>query len=83
MNKKLKLATVLVVLGAVAGCVPSPSQYETEPVRLPAAKGEVTCQLYTKKMVYWDRAIDWPRNMTAQEADDICKDEGRRQAQGA
>lgn len=65
------------ILG-LAGCI-SPEQYETEPVSLKTAKGTVVCQLYTKEQVVWDRAIDWPRKMTVEEADNICKAEGYRQ----
>ena len=31
------------------------------PVTVTVAKGKITCQLYTKELVYWDRATDWPR----------------------
>ena len=63
---------------AVAGCVQSPAQFETTPVQLETAKGVVTCQLYTKERVIWDRSIDRPRSMTVQEADEICLAEGLR-----
>ncbi|MEO9821681.1 MAG: hypothetical protein ABJQ34_10620 [Paracoccaceae bacterium] len=63
---------------AVAGCATSPAQYETTPVQLKTAKGVVTCQLYTKERVIWDRSIDRPHSMTVKEADDICLAEGLR-----
>ncbi|MEX0348632.1 MAG: hypothetical protein AB3N15_04335 [Paracoccaceae bacterium] len=63
----------------LSGCVPSPENYETTPVQVQSAKGIVTCQLYSKDLVVWDRAIDRPNNMGVQEADDICREEGRRE----
>ncbi len=63
---------------ALAGCAPDPRSFETTPVKLETSKGIVTCQLYTKERVLWDRAIDRPENMTVREADDICRAEGVR-----
>ena len=65
----------------LSGCVGGPEAYETEPVKLNTEKGIVTCQLYTKERVIWDRAIDRPDNMSVQEADAICLAEGLRQQQ--
>ncbi|MEP3638288.1 MAG: hypothetical protein ABJM43_12455 [Paracoccaceae bacterium] len=64
---------------AVAGCATSPAQFETTPVQLQTPKGVVTCQLYTKERVIWDRSIDRPASMSVKEADDICLAEGLRQ----
>lgn len=64
---------------ALSGCVPSPENYETTPVQVQTAKGVVTCQLYSKDIVAWDRAIDRPENMTVKEADAVCQEEGRRE----
>ncbi|MEL7256683.1 MAG: hypothetical protein AAFN80_02425 [Pseudomonadota bacterium] len=63
----------------LAGCAPDPRSFETTPVQVKTAKGIVTCQLYTKERVLWDRAIDRPNNMTVREADDVCRAEGIRQ----
>lgn len=63
---------------AVAGCVASPVEYETTPVKVETTKGIVTCQLYTKDLVVWDRAIDRPASMSVQEADGVCRAEGDR-----
>lgn len=63
---------------ALAGCVSSPVDYETAPVKIETAKGTVTCQLYTKDLVVWDRAIDRPATMSVKEADSICNAEGER-----
>ncbi|MCL6282135.1 hypothetical protein M3P21_01210 [Ruegeria sp. 2012CJ41-6] len=71
------LACIAAVL--VAGCVPSPENYETTPVQVQTDKGIVTCQLYSKDLVVWDRAIDRPNSMGVQEADAICKEEGKRE----
>lgn len=64
------------------GCVPSPEEFETEPVRVQTAKGVVTCQLYSPDYVVWDRAIDRPSSMSVQEGDAICKAEGQRRKGG-
>ncbi|WWR46464.1 hypothetical protein RZ517_17115 [Roseovarius sp. S88] len=63
----------------LAGCTGDPRSYETTPVQVKTAKGIVTCQLYTKERVLWDRAIDRPDNMSVREADDVCRAEGIRQ----
>jgi type IV pilus biogenesis protein CpaD/CtpE len=66
----------------LAGCVQSPEAYETTPVKVETPKGIVTCQLYTREIVVWDRAIDRPAKMGVQEADAICRAEGERQKAG-
>ncbi len=63
----------------LAGCSVDPQNFETTPVQVKTAKGIVTCQLYTKERVLWDRAIDRPDNMSVREADDVCRAEGIRQ----
>ncbi|MDC0656681.1 hypothetical protein N6L27_01560 [Leisingera sp. SS27] len=78
MHIVLKSFAAIGTLAALTGCV-SPEQFETAPVQLRTSKGIVTCQLYTKERVLWDRSIDRPASMTVQEADDICKREGYRQ----
>lgn len=62
------------------GCAIDPRNFETEPVDVATSRGIVTCQLYTKESVVWDRAIDRPDDMSVQEADDICRAEGSRQS---
>lgn len=64
---------------ALAACVPDPRTYETAPVQLQTAKGVLTCQLYTKELVVWDRSIDRPDGMSLKEADALCHQEGVRQ----
>ncbi len=61
----------------LAGCV-NPQVFETEPVTLKTPKGAVTCQLYTPDQVAWDRAIAWPKGLSAKKADKICREEGER-----
>lgn len=56
--------------GLLAAC--TPREMETTPVKVETAKGTVTCQLYTRDMVYWDRAIHRPDSMTADQADAVC-----------
>ncbi len=79
--KLLALSPLAGVL--LTGCISSPQAYETEPVDLKTPKGTVTCQLYTDEIVLWDRAIRWPRTITAEQADAVCKEEGRRRAREA
>ncbi len=80
MISKRKVSIVGVFCVALlSGCSIDPQNYETTPVQLKTAKGIVTCQLYTKERVLWDRAIDRPNNMSVREADNICRAEGERQ----
>ena len=80
MSKKL-LCLPLVV--AMAGCVPTPEDLETTPVKVQTPKGEVTCQLYRQTQVSWDRAIDFPATkMSVKEADSYCIQEGKRRLKG-
>jgi len=64
----------------LAAC--SPASFETDPVQVQTPTGTVTCQLYTRSMTDWDRAISRPDSMSADAADAICRAEGRKQ-QGA
>ena len=73
-----KTAILLAATTALAGCVSDPRAYETEPVQLRTSKGIVTCQLYTREQVLWDRSINRPNNMSVEEADTICRNEGHR-----
>ncbi len=73
-------ALALAVLAAIAlsGCVGDPAGYESDPVTVSTSGGNVVCQLYTKRVVRWDRAIDRPNGMSVQDADAICLQEGER-----
>lgn len=71
-------AALALPIVAVAGCVASPVEFETTPVKVETTNGVVTCQLYTKDLVVWDRAIDRPASMSVQEADSVCRAEGER-----
>jgi len=62
---------------ALSACV-APEAYESAPVQVETSKGVVTCQLYTKTMTDWDRALDAPKGMTVGEANAVCEDAGRR-----
>lgn len=68
---------VLLSVG-LAGCVPSPRGYETDPVVVQTKQGPVTCQLYTQEITVWDRSIDRPEGMSVGEADQVCLAEGKR-----
>ena len=74
----LRPVPVLVLAFGLAACVPDPRAYETPPVTLKTPKGPVTCQLYTDRIVAWDRSIDRPARMGLTEADNLCRAEGQR-----
>lgn len=65
----------------LTGCL-DPKDMETEPVRVQTPSGIVTCQLYRRDRVLWDRAIHRPETMSVDEADQICREEGQRLAAG-
>ena len=60
----------------LAGCLGTPRQYESAPVTVSTKQGAVVCQLYTRELVLWDRAIDRPETMDVQTADEVCRREG-------
>ena len=62
----------------LAGCAFDPRAYETAPVEVETADGIVTCQLYRRDLVTWDRSIDHPATMTVRAADEVCRAEGYR-----
>ncbi|AML50932.1 hypothetical protein [Falsihalocynthiibacter arcticus] len=73
----IKIAAVTITSLALSACG-SPRDFETTPVKVETAAGTVTCQLYTKSLVDWDRAIDRPNSMDATTADNVCRAEGVR-----
>ncbi len=73
-----KISVLICASVTLVGCV-DPKYYETAPVKVTTELGVVTCQLYTKQSVTWDRAIDYPREMSVEAADAVCRAEGRRQ----
>lgn len=77
-----KLALVLIALTATAGCAVEQKSFESEPVVVATRGGNVTCQLYSARMVIWDEAIDLPDGMRIVEADRICQYAGQRQKEG-
>lgn len=64
--------------GLLAGCSFDPRAHETAPVEVRTADGVVTCQLYRRDLVTWDRAIDHPVGMSVRAADEVCRAEGYR-----
>ena len=70
------LFSAAILLGA---CSIDPKSYETTPVKISSPAGPVTCQLYTKRLVVWDRSIDRPTKMSVAEADALCKAEGEKE----
>ncbi|CUH48468.1 MULTISPECIES: hypothetical protein [Ruegeria] len=74
-----KIALIVPLFAMLAGCIPSPEELETAPVKVQTPKGEVTCQLYRPDRVIWDRATNFPATkMSVSEADAYCKQEGQR-----
>lgn len=80
MNGKILLSAPVLLL--VAACSLDPRDYETTPVVVQTAAGPVTCQLYTKERVIWDRAIARPNSMDVATADNLCRQEGVREQSG-
>ncbi|GAA6157962.1 MULTISPECIES: hypothetical protein [unclassified Ruegeria] len=73
----------LTLIAGLTGCVPSPEDFETTPVKIQTPEGEITCQLYRQDRVNWDRAIDFPATkLTVPQADAYCKQEGQRRLKG-
>ena len=68
-----------VVVGTLTACSLDPKFYESPPVTIPSPLGPVVCQLYTKDIVEWDRAMSRPPQMSVAAADAICLAEGQRQ----
>ncbi|RDD71236.1 hypothetical protein DVR11_11945 [Paracoccus versutus] len=66
----------------LAACSIDPKDYESPPVTVETAAGPVVCQLYTKDLVRWDRAIQRPESMSVETADQICLNEGLREKNG-
>ncbi|MCX8509653.1 MAG: hypothetical protein ORN49_12390 [Rhodobacteraceae bacterium] len=74
-----KVALLCAAVAALSACVPDPKQFETPPVKVQTPQGVVTCQLYSKRLLTWDRAIDFPQKMTVKQADAYCHAEGARE----
>jgi len=73
----------LLAFVALAACSIDPKDYESTPVTIETAAGPVVCQLYTREIVRWDRAIQRPESMSVETADKICYNEGLRQKNGS
>ena len=76
----LKLPLLAAFVAALSGCA-TPESYETVPVVVETPQGPVTCQLYLRSQVVWDRAIDRPDSMGVTQADNYCIAEGQRRWQ--
>ena len=76
MNKHLPV--LLIAATTLTACIKQ-SAYETPPVLVTTPQGIVTCQLYTKRQVLWNRAVQIPKGMTIKQGDEICRQEGKRQ----
>jgi PBP1b-binding outer membrane lipoprotein LpoB len=76
--KKTALISGIAIAFVLSGCSINPVDYETDPVQVASPKGTVTCQLYKKDQVVWDRAISVPAGMSVTAGDNICKEEGLR-----
>ncbi|MFV0386684.1 hypothetical protein [Paracoccus sp. (in: a-proteobacteria)] len=78
MMEKVALLSVFTVI--IAGC--TPKDFWSPPVTLDTPKGPVVCELYTKEIVEWDRAILEPEGMSVEEADKLCVEEGKLEQHG-
>jgi hypothetical protein len=74
------LLTGLLVLSA---CSSDPKDYETPTVTVTTEAGPVTCQLYRRDMVLWDRALTRPAGLTDKAANEACRTEGYREKHDA
>lgn len=81
MNGKFVMGVA--ALTVLSACSLDPRDYETTPVVVNTAAGPVTCQLYTKERVIWDRSIARPNSMDVETADNICRAEGTRELPGS
>lgn len=79
----IKIGALLATTVFLSACAQDPRSYETTPVEVKTKKGTVTCQLYTRERVLWDRAIDRPSGMSVRAADDVCRAEGQRRKDAA
>lgn len=73
----LKLTAIGAAALSLSACI-TPESLETPPVKVKTPKGVVTCQLYSRNRISWDRSIDHPSSMTVPEADNVCRAEGAR-----
>lgn len=74
-----KLGIFLATAGVLAGCsAESRRSYESTPVKIETSEGVVTCQLYTRERVLWDRAIERSSTISAEDANALCVAEGLR-----
>ncbi|MDS9466196.1 hypothetical protein RGQ15_01200 [Paracoccus sp. MBLB3053] len=74
----------LALLAAVVSvCACDKTEYESATVTVDTVEGPVTCQLYRRDMVLWDRALTRPATMTDSAANEACRTEGYREKSGA
>ena len=67
---------------ALAACIADPNASESPVIPVDTPAGQVTCQLYTARIVLYDHAVTRPQGMTDAVANQYCRDEGlRRQAE--
>ncbi len=69
------------LLVSIGACVPE-GMMESDPVTVPTNYGNITCQLYSKDINWWDRSISYPRGMTQQSADQLCFEVGTKISRG-
>ena len=86
MKRILLSAAGLALLGACSSGNPlaNPKAYETpEQDIFVQDHGIVSCQLYTRELVVWDRAVHWPQTLPQEVADEFCLREGQKWRDGA
>lgn len=73
------IGMIAISMLTLSACIGSPESFESTPVEIATKEGKVTCQLYTKETVLWDRSLDRPAGMSVTAADQYCKVEGERE----
>lgn len=74
-----KVIFAVACIGLMSACSMDPANWETAPVTVQSPQGEVVCQLYSKEITTWDRAISRPDTMSVAQGDAICRAEGVRE----
>jgi len=78
----VKITLAACAVAALSACNITPENYESAPVLAQSPMGPVTCQIYTREQVTWDRSINRPAAMDVRTADNICRMEGKRIMEG-
>ncbi|MTH78852.1 hypothetical protein GL286_14055 [Paracoccus aestuariivivens] len=75
----MKYGFLALGLLSFSACSNDPADYETPVVTVKTEAGDVTCQLYRRDMVLWDRALTKPATLSDEAANAACRNEGGRE----